>query len=352
MPADDKQLPESLTERILAVPEGLFWSSDLLDVVTELVRLECSKRIRPRHVGLGGDSWNAESLQELACRCYARCVLGVDLDGESTAATATGFERLRIKARSEGVGVGYLRLAIRNHLKDLQRAQDPQAAAVFQRITRAVAHLLEKGEVHVVPVPPPLDKHSVVAFRPASDPVDPTELFALVASCPGSDALIHRLRRFGEEPTKEIWDLFGWIESSAHGAFKVGDLLDALARLAGQKVDLASEALDDVPAADGAGEEDTCLAARLDALLARMRAAIEADVCSQVMKQRMLALLEARWELVAMPDAPNLTLTSLAAACGMSKQRASEAWKRLEGLVAAEFGVNLADGIGNSPSVG
>jgi hypothetical protein len=250
------------------------------------------------------------------------------------------------------VGTGYLRRAVQNHLRDLRRQQDPQATAVFKRIRAAVSQLVEGGRVRVVPATARLDRYSVVEFRHAEgEVVDPPALARIVGAFPRCDKLSRRLRKHGEEPTQEIWDLFDHLADSSCASFKVGDLLDVLSALAWEPSELATDAIEDFPDQSGGGQESAEeFEARQDELWHQIRRTVTRANCSEPLRQRMLALVDARWELVNRPDAAELSLAQLGVACGMDRRRASEAWQRLVQIISDTFGVDVADRISNSPS--
>jgi hypothetical protein len=351
MAADDMRIPESLTGLILAIPDD-GWSAELMAVVDRLVRMELRSIHSPLHVGLGGQRWDDDSRTDLVHRCYAMCILGVDLGRHDDMSNPTRLENLRRQARAEGVGVGYLRRAIQNHLRDLQRKQAPRATAVFKRIREAVSQLASQGKLRVVSATPRLDKHSVVWLRQVSqDVTDPPTLARIVRAFPGCGRLSTRLKRLGEEPTQEVWELFDYLARSECAAFKVGDLLDVLAELAGEPSELAMEFVEDLPDRSAVGDLSAAATERLQGdLWDRIRRTVIKAQCAEPLRQRMLALVDARWELVNRPGTTELSLAQLGASCGMDRRRASEAWQHLTRLISDEFGVEVADRIANGPS--
>lgn len=345
--SDEDQNRESLSDLILALPDG-GWSPELHQLLGRISRAEVrAMRIQsPRHVGVEGDRWDEPTESELTTSCYAWCILGQRLDQFGGTPSPGKLDALRVKARLEGLGVGYLRNAVRNHIRDLQRRQRPQAWATFKRIREAIVQLEKQGKLRITPSPPP-DKHSVVSFcHVVGDVVASPTLAELVRSCPGLEQLRERLLLLGEQPTKEIWMLFDHLAAAGCAGFKVGELLEVLDGLVGgpaehfvEDAGLITRACGDSPVD---GEQ---VALRLDALLGRIRAAVSAADCSAAMRERLLSLLAARLELLEHPDTPELSLTALGATCGLDRRRASEAWNLLVEIIEQELGRNVADTI-------
>jgi hypothetical protein len=303
MAADAGRVPESLTPLILAIPEG-GWSLELMGVIEELLLLELRSIRSPRHLGLDGDRWDDDSRSDLACRCYAKCILGLDLAANDDLVRPTGLDSLRTKARIEGVGVGYLRRALQNHLRDLQRMRAPRAHATFKRFKKAVQELVEQEKVRVVSASLRFDKHSVVQFsRLVGEVVDRPALAGVVHACPGRGQLVQRLRRHGEQPTQEIWDLLGHLEQSGCASFKVGDLLEVLEDLVGETTVHQTEDIEQLPdQATGGLDSADQFESRQEEAFERIRQAVLAEDCAESMRRRMLLLLEARRQLVDQPD--------------------------------------------------
>jgi hypothetical protein len=346
MPFDDSRLPESLTDLVLGLPED-GWSPALMAVVARLVHLERGRLRSPRNLGLDGDRWDASSEQDLATACYFKCVLGVDLARGEGATNPSRLDALRVKARTEGVGIGYMRNAIRNHIRDLQRRQRPQATAVFQRFQKAITQLVDNGRLVASPASARLDKFSVLRFRGApGGVVEYPELVRIVDSGPGHEKLVRRLGRYGDEPTQEVWDLLDHLEAVGCGGFKFGDLLDVLASLASEPSELASDEIDQVA---GAGNPESSesdeVESRHESLFVRIRGAVATSKRSAKVRQRMLEMLEAQRDLSEQPGYAGSTISQIGAACGLDRRRASETWQLLAELVGSEFGIDLTDSL-------
>lgn len=343
----EAELPESLTEIILAIPED-GWSPDLLGIVERLVGFERRGIRSPRHLGLDGDTWDESTVTELGYRCYAHCVLG--LDGDRVDSTKLG--NMRVRARTEGYGVGLLRNAVRWFMGDLQRRQRPLATAVFKRLRAAVLALEEKGAMTVSKTKKGRPgKHSVVRHGgQVGDFVDAQALEAIIDACPERGRLVKRLRRLGDKPTQEIWAMFDHLAEAGCAAFKLGDLHAVLVALAGDPEEIASEFLEEEPGTSEAMADPDDVADRLHALFEKIRTAVVEAGGSSRMRQRMLDLLDARRELVDQPGFAGITLTQLGAACGMSRQRASEAWRCLVELVRDKLGIEIPDTFADRPS--
>ena len=353
MATDNAELPESLTELVLAIPDD-GWSPDLLAIVERLVQWERREIRSPRHVGLDGTRWDASTAAELGYRCYAHCILGVDPGSDHSRADPTRLDNLRVLAKTEGVGVGFLRRAVQWYLRDLQRSQRPLAVAVFKRLRGAILKLASEGAVSVSAATPsrPGKDADVRFLRSGGERADVPMLTRIVDSCPDREALVRRLGRRGYKPTKEVWALFDHLAASGCGTFKLGDLHEVLAGLVHEPQDLPSEGLDQTPAeSEGRAPSAEEVGVREEALFQKIRHVVAGAKGAGAVRQRMLDMLDARRDLVAQPGFEEITLTQLGVACGFKdRRRASETWQRIVELVRSEIGLEIPDKFSDGPS--
>ena len=349
--ADDKQPREtSVADLWLSVTAEDPWSPELLDEIRRFLRDALPQS--PRFVGLDGQAWTDELVEDLATSCYFTVILGQPLEPHGGKPRPGQLAKLQAMAREGANCGGYLRQMVRNFVEDLRRRHDPHRPAIFRRIQKALIEWEDQGRITVTKRRDGrIDRQSVVTFLPpVSASKEVAELGPFLRGWPAWGRVAARLATKGTEATAEVFELLEHVAAFGAGPM----LLDALLTVLYECVPESREQLGQ-EAVEGAAD-DSVDAGDPDALMERVRVAIETRPGLGVHRDRMAKMWAA---FTAERDrydpseehpfyVPNQT--SLGKLCGLERQRASEAWNKIRELVADELGPAVADMLGDRPS--
>lgn len=349
--ADDKQPGEtSVADLWMSVTAEDPWSPELFDEIRRFLRDALPQS--PRFVGLDGQAWTDELVEDLAASCYCTVILGQPLEPRDGKPRPGQLAKLQAMVREGANCGGYLRQMVRNFVEDLRRRHDPHRPAIFRRIQKALIEWEGEGRITVTKRRDGrIDRQSVVTFLP---PVPASrelaELGPFLRGWPAWGRVAARLATKGTEATAEVFELLEHVAAFGAGPM----LLDALLTVLNECVPEKREQLGQA-AVEGA-PDDSVDAGDPDALTERIRAAIEARPGLGVHRERMAKIWTAftaeRDRYEPSQDHPFYVpnQTSLGKLCGLERQRASEAWNKIRELVAEELGPAVADMLGDRPS--
>jgi hypothetical protein len=223
----------------------------------------------PRRWDYAGDSWrDPEAFDDLLCDCYA-FVFAERRD--SLAAFAARHDAAGVVARS-----------VANFLNDHERRRDSAGHALFTSLRSAAEDAVSAGTLHPRPPDARAGNATVLAREPGLPAAQPADVAAAAA---GHDPA--PLARRSDQARRAAARLLAAL-ADALGAFRLGDLSDALRRRLPVPEPLGEAETPARPEPPTGSPED------LDALDRRVRAAVIACGRQPRVVQRLLAL----WEFI------------------------------------------------------